>query len=49
MVDTVSETIRESWGVVFDMNVVEFINIVCYSKDKLEYKNRKIKEWAKKN
>lgn len=47
--DKVSETIREPWQIVFDMGVVEFLNILCYSMDKAEFERKKIKEWQKKN
>lgn len=44
-----SSTIRESWDTVFRMNVREFLNILCYSKDKADYEKRKIEEYKKKN
>ena len=44
-----SETIREPWGVVFDMSVMEFLNILCYRRDKADYEAQQIKNWQKKN
>ena len=41
-VDTVSETVRVSWDVVFKMNIIEFLNILCYTKDKKEEEKRQM-------
>jgi hypothetical protein len=49
MVDRVSETIREPWGVVFDMGVMEFFNILCYAKDKAVYNKKQIDDYVKKH
>lgn len=49
MVDRVSETIRESWKVVFDMGVMEFLNILCYSKDKAAFEKKQIDDYVKKH
>ena len=47
-VDSVSETIREPWGVVFKMNIVEFLNIMSYIKDKGIEKKRQMQEYKNK-
>ena len=39
-VDTVSECVKASWDVVFRMNVIEFLNILSYNKDKKEEEKR---------
>lgn len=49
MVDTVSSTIREPWGVVFNMGVKEFFNILCYNKDKADYDKKRIDEYKKRH
>lgn len=49
MVDTVSHTVNESWSVVFEMGVFEFLNILCYARDKAEFEKQQIQKWAKRN
>lgn len=49
MVNRVSETIREPWGVVFDMGVMEFLNILCYAKDKAAFEKKQIDDYVKKH
>ena len=44
-VDTVSETIREPWSVVFKMNIVEFLNILCYIKDRGDERKRQMQKY----
>lgn len=44
-VDSVSETIREPWGVVFKMNIVEFLNILSYIKDKANEHKRQMQKY----
>lgn len=46
-VDSVSEATHETWDKVWQMNVVEFLNIICYLKDKAEYKNKEIDKWRR--
>lgn len=29
------------------MNVLEFLNLVCYGRDKLEYERRQLEQWKK--
>ena len=48
-VDLVSETIRESWDHVFRMPAIEFLNIICYCKDKAEDQKAQIAKWKKEN
>lgn len=47
-VDEVSETTRESWETVFKMNIVEFLNILCYIRDKAAEEKRKMEEYKRK-
>ena len=49
MVDTVSNTVQESWDKVFEMKIREFLNILCYSRDKAEYERKKIEEYKRKH
>ena len=47
-VDSVAETIRESWDVVFNKNIVEFLNILSYTKDKAELEKQQAREFQNK-
>ena len=46
-VDAVSETCRCSWDAVWTMSVIEFLNILCYRKDKQEQEKRMMEKWRK--
>ena len=46
-VDAVSEATHETWERVWQMNLVEFLNIICYLKDKADFKNREIDKWRR--
>ena len=46
-VDAVSETCRCSWDEVWHMSVIEFLNLLCYRKDKLEREKRQMEKWRK--
>ena len=48
-VDGVSETMRVSWDDVFRMPAIEFLNVVCYRKDKADEERRRIEQWKKRN
>ena len=43
-IDTVSKTINTDWDTVFGKNVVEFLNILCYARDKAEMERQQMKE-----
>lgn len=47
-VDEASETIREPWKTVLEMPVMEFLNLLCYSRDKANEKRRMMEEWKMK-
>lgn len=49
VVDLVSETVREPWRVVFEMNIYEFFNIWAYVQTKYEKRKESIKTWIKNN
>ena len=46
-VDRVSETMRISWNEAFKMNIVEFLNILCYIKDKGEWEKKQMEEYKR--
>ena len=46
-VDGVSETIREPWGVVMEMPVTQFFNLMAYRKDKADKERRDIEQWRR--
>lgn len=48
-VDTVSETCRCSWNDVFRKPAMEFLNIVCYTRDKNEERKRSIEAWKRRH
>ena len=47
-VDEVANTTRLSWDDVFKKNVVEFLNILCYTKDKANMETQQQKEFMNK-
>lgn len=46
-VDRVSETTREPWSVVYDMNPYTFFNLLSYRKDKEVEEKRQMDEWKR--
>jgi hypothetical protein len=44
----VSQTINKSWDDVFEKNVVEFLNILSYSRDKAELERQQQKQFQNK-
>lgn len=46
-VDAVAETCRCSWDDVWKMCVIEFLNLLCYRKDKMEKEKMEIEQWKK--
>lgn len=47
-IDTVASTINTDWDTVFNKNVVEFLNILSYSRDKTELEKQQIKQFQNK-
>lgn len=47
-VDAVAKTVNTNWDVVFEKNVVEFLNILSYSRDKAELEKQQMKEFQNK-
>jgi hypothetical protein len=43
----VSNTIHSSWDEVWRMDVVEFLNIMCYIRDKAEKEKEDIERWKR--
>ena len=46
-VDAVSETCRCSFNEVWEMPVIEFLNYLCYRKDKMEREKRQMEKWRR--
>ena len=46
-IDAVSETCRCPWETVWAMSAVEFLNILCYRKDKNEKEKMEIEKWKR--
>ena len=47
-IDTVSKTIKTDWDTVFGKNIVEFLNLLCYTRDKAEMERLQMKEFQNK-
>lgn len=45
----VVEVTHERWSDVWKMNVVEFLNLLCYLKDRSEHQKELIEKWKKEN
>lgn len=48
-IDAAAETCRCSWDDVYGKPIMEFLNIICYTRDKAEEKKRSIEEWKRKH
>lgn len=48
-IDKVSEVTRFNWHQIYDMQIKEFLNIICYVIDKANEENRQIEEWKRKH
>ena len=46
-VDAVSETCRCSWDDVWQMKVIEFLNILSYRREKMDEQKRQMEQWRK--
>ena len=40
---------RIDWDRVYGMPVIEFLNVICYIKDKTEDDKRELEKWKKNN
>lgn len=38
---------HKSWDEIWKMNVVEFLNTICYIKDKVEYDKELMEQWRR--
>lgn len=47
LIDKVSDTTKEKWSDVFEMNIRTFLNIVCYTNDKAEYDKQQLEKWKR--
>lgn len=47
LIDNVSETVREPWNKVWEMNVYEFFNIVSYYNWKMETQKKAVEKFVK--
>lgn len=47
MVDTVSETVRNSWDYVLEYPIVQFFNILIYRIEKNKREEERIKNWRR--
>lgn len=49
LTDIVSDTMKIDWHKCYELNITEFLNIVCYAQDKIGYNNEQMKQWKTKN
>lgn len=49
LVDIVSETLRIGWHEVYDISVIEFLNIAAYRKEKARKEQEALKKWKVSN
>lgn len=47
-VRVISDLVHSPWNEVFEMNIIEFLNLLCYSKDLAAERERQTKELMKK-
>ena len=47
-VQTVADTTHETWDQVFNKNIVEFFNILAYTKDRAQIDKEREKDYLKK-
>lgn len=40
---------RTDWNTVYKMPVLEFLNIICYRRDKAEQERIELEKWKKRN
>ena len=45
--DLVAKTMGVSWDVVFGKPATEFLNVICYAKDKADYEKEQLEQWRK--
>lgn len=46
-VDAISELTRQPWDSVWNMDVIEFLNLICYREDKLNEQKKQIEKWRR--
>ena len=46
-VDDVSETCRCSWDDIWRMSAIEFLNLICYRKDKIAKDKEELEKWKR--
>lgn len=46
-VDEVSQVMRKSWDEVYSMGVLEFLNVLSYTRDKREFEKQALENWKK--
>ena len=46
-VDRVSETMRISWNEAFKLNLIEFLNVLCYIHDKNDWERKQLEDYKR--
>jgi hypothetical protein len=42
LINTMANNDRSKWDYFFEMNIIEFLNAVCFSKDKAEHEQKEM-------
>ena len=45
--DAIAELTHESWAHVWEMNIIEFFNLLAYRKDKREWEKAEMEQWKR--
>ena len=40
---------RCSWDDIFRVSALEFLNVICYARDKAAHREEEIKKWQRRN
>lgn len=45
MIDRVSEAMKINWHEVYELNIYEYLNVLCYLRDKAEDEKRRLEQF----
>ena len=46
-IDRVSERMRISWNDAYKLNIIEFLNVLCYIKDRNDWEKQQIEDYKR--
>lgn len=47
MVNNITDVTHIGWYEVFEMNIIEFLNITCYIRDKNNWEKEQMEKWRR--